>query len=194
MVLEACPEVRSAPPGEWSAADFPDLRELVVWDPANPSATRRPAPGFRVWDEVLELGRSLPDRALPDGTGSLDPDDPINIQFTSGTTGFPKPVVLTHHNILNNGFFDRRQAMSLTTEADRICIPVPFYHCFGMVISNARVRLSHGCDPGHSRHEHFDAKAPPCRRWKTERCTVLHGVPTMFVAELERPGLCRASI
>ncbi len=109
-------------------------------------------------------------------------DDPINIQFTSGTTGFPKGATLTHHNILNNGFFIG-EAMQLGPD-DRLCIPVPLYHCFGMVLGNLAC-LTHGAAmvyPG----EGFDPLAT-LEAVEAERCTALHGVPTMFIAEMDHP-------
>ena len=115
-------------------------------------------------------------------------DDPINIQFTSGTTGAPKGATLTHHNILNNGFFVG-EAMQFT-ERDRLCIPVPLYHCFGMVLGNLAC-VTHGAAmvyPG----EAFEPLAV-LETVEAERCTALHGVPTMFIAELDHPEL-RASI
>jgi fatty-acyl-CoA synthase len=117
---------------------------------------------------------------------TLQFDDAINIQFTSGTTGAPKGATLTHHNILNNAFFVG-EAMRLT-EADRVCIPVPLYHCFGMVIGNL-ASLTHGAAmvfPG----EGFDAGAT-LQTVESERCTALHGVPTMFIAMLEHPEFAR---
>lgn len=113
---------------------------------------------------------------------SLDPDDPINIQYTSGTTGFPKGATLTHTNILNNGYFTGNRCGY--THEDRICIPVPFYHCFGMVLGNLAA-TTHGATmviPG----EAFDAEEV-LRAVQDERCTSLYGVPTMFIAEFAHP-------
>ena len=113
---------------------------------------------------------------------------PINIQYTWGTTGFPKGATLTHHNILNNGYFVG-EALRLT-EDDRICIPVPFYHCFGMVMGNLRA-VTHGA-AGRSRR----SPSSPRRRWRPsqeERCTSLYGVPTMFIAELEHPDFAAST-
>jgi fatty-acyl-CoA synthase len=113
-------------------------------------------------------------------TELLDRDDPINIQYTSGTTGFPKVVVLTHHNILNNAYFSTL-AMHFT-ETDRLVVPVPFYHCFGMVLANLPCLSVGACIVIPS--EHFDALSV-LRAVEQERCTAIHGVPTMFIAELE---------
>ena len=121
--------------------------------------------------------------ALAAAQAALGADDPINIQYTSGTTGFPKGATLSHHNILNNGFFVGE--LCRYTEEDRICIPVPFYHCFGMVMGNLAA-TSHGACmviPAPS----FDPAAT-LRSVETERCTSLYGVPTMFIAELALPG------
>ncbi len=183
MTLELCPEARTQRPTRLSCDRLPDLRNLVVFDPDAPMLqdSERPGTGFHLWDEVLEMGDSIPLARLLGRESRLEMDDPINIQFTSGTTGFPKPVVLTHHNILNNGYFVG-QALKLT-ERDRVCVPVPFYHCFGMVISNLAC-LAHGAAiviPS----GHFDSQAT-LAAVDQERCTVLHGVPTMFVAELAR--------
>jgi len=133
------------------------------------------------WRSLLEPGRD-PDRASLDRI-QLDTDDPINIQYTSGTTGFPKGATLSHHNILNNGFFVGE--LCTYSEADRICIPVPFYHCFGMVMGNLAA-TSHGACmviPAPS----FDPVAT-LEAVQAERCTSLYGVPTMFIAELSAPG------
>ena len=136
--------------------------------------------GSPQWQAVLETGRRL-DRGALDAI-EMDTDDPINIQYTSGTTGFPKGATLSHHNILNNGFFVGE--LCNYTEADRICIPVPFYHCFGMVMGNLAA-TSHGACmviPAPT----FDPVAT-LQAVQAERCTSLYGVPTMFIAELSTP-------
>lgn len=138
--------------------------------------------GDASWDELATGGSSITDEQLAERGASLTPDDPINIQYTSGTTGFPKGATLSHHNILNNGYFVGE--MINYTEADRICIPVPFYHCFGMVMGNLAA-TSHGACmviPAPS----FDPEAT-LRAVAHERCTSLYGVPTMFIAELDLP-------
>jgi fatty-acyl-CoA synthase len=134
------------------------------------------------WDELLTAGGNVPVDRLRAVSESLDFDDPINIQYTSGTTGFPKGATLTHHNILNNGFFVGE--ICGYTNLDRVCIPVPFYHCFGMVIGNLAC-TTHGSAiviPGPT----FDA-LDVLECVATEHCTSLYGVPTMFIAELQHP-------
>ena len=136
--------------------------------------------GSAPWQALLETGRRL-DRGALDAV-ELDTDDPINIQYTSGTTGFPKGATLSHHNILNNGFFVGE--LCNYTQDDRICIPVPFYHCFGMVMGNLAA-TSHGACmviPAPT----FDPVAT-LQAVQAERCTSLYGVPTMFIAELSTP-------
>jgi len=138
--------------------------------------------GGPAWQSLIQRGRELDRSAL--ARIELDTDDPINIQYTSGTTGFPKGATLSHHNILNNGFFVGE--LCKYTEADRICIPVPFYHCFGMVMGNLAA-TSHGACmviPAPS----FDPVAT-LEAVQAERCTSLYGVPTMFIAELSAPGI-----
>jgi fatty-acyl-CoA synthase len=181
MLVELTPELKAGTPAV-SAPAFPALRRVVVYDPAAPERTALPYPGFTTWREVLRAGEGVPRDRLEAIAATLDPDDPINIQYTSGTTGFPKAVVLTHHNILNNAYF-AAHAMHFT-ENDRLCVPVPFYHCFGMVLANL-VCLSVGAClviPA----EHFDAEAT-LAAIQAERCTAVHGVPTMFIAQLEHP-------
>ena len=138
--------------------------------------------GTRSWDELLAGSDAIAVDALRERSKSLDPSDPINIQYTSGTTGFPKGATLSHHNILNNGFFVGEGCR--ISELDRICVPVPYYHCFGMVMGNLAA-TSHGASvvlPA----EAFEPGAV-LDAVQAERCTVLYGVPTMFIAELDHP-------
>ena len=134
------------------------------------------------WDGLLAEGDRVDPRDLAAREATLQFDDPINIQYTSGTTGAPKGATLSHHNILNNGFFVG-EALRLGPE-DRVCIPVPFYHCFGMVMGNLACSSHGACMvvPG----EAFDALAT-LQAAQDERCTALYGVPTMFIAELDHP-------
>jgi len=150
--------------------ECPALREIVVLDDE--------------WQPFLAESRLVYERELRDREASLDPGDPINIQYTSGTTGFPKGATLSHRNILNNGYFTG-EVLSYT-EHDRVCVPVPFYHTFGMVLGNL-VAMTHGACvvvPGES----FDP-GDVLRAVQAERCTSLYGVPTMFIAELAHPDL-----
>jgi fatty-acyl-CoA synthase len=139
--------------------------------------------GSAEWDGLLAAGRGGDLAALLAARqAALSPDEPINIQYTSGTTGFPKGATLSHHNILNNGYFVGR--ICGYTPADRVCIPVPFYHCFGMVMGNLGA-TTNGCTmviPAQG----FDPKAT-LEAVARERCTSLYGVPTMFIAELSHP-------
>ncbi|MEV0260151.1 AMP-binding protein [Streptomyces sp. NPDC050617] len=134
------------------------------------------------WQGLIRAGAGVPTERLAEREAQLSCDDPVNIQYTSGTTGFPKGATLSHHNILNNGYFVGETVGY--TERDRICLPVPFYHCFGMVMGNLGA-TSHGACvviPAPS----FDASAT-LHAVERERCTALYGVPTMFIAELELP-------
>jgi fatty-acyl-CoA synthase len=181
MICELLPELGGNSTGIKSEA-LPLLRRVVIYDPAQPEQTARPQPGFTLWQAMLADGEGIYAQQLDAITASLDRDDPINIQYTSGTTGFPKAVVLTHHNILNNAYFTAR-AMHFT-ETDRLVVPVPFYHCFGMVVANLMCLSVGGCEV--IACEHFDAEAV-LMAVHQERCTAIHGVPTMFIAELEHP-------
>jgi len=176
MLLEICPELPSSVPGQLESAALPLLKNVVL--------IGEPSPGMFPFEGLLELGADMTDQQLADLMGHLDPDDDINIQYTSGTTGFPKGVTLTHFNILNNGYHVAR--MMNFTEKDRLCIPVPFYHCFGMVMSNLASVSTGACMviPGSV----FDPSAV-LRAVAAEKCTALHGVPTMFIAELNLPNL-----
>jgi fatty-acyl-CoA synthase len=168
-----------------AAPSFKDSDYAAVIDEVRPTC-----PNLRTivllgrpeWDALLAAGRRGDRAALADLAGQLSADDPINIQYTSGTTGFPKGATLSHHNIVNNGYFVGR--LCGYTPDDRVCIPVPFYHCFGMVMGNlgavtngaTMVIPAAGFDPAATLH----AVA-------AERCTSLYGVPTMFIAELNHP-------
>jgi fatty-acyl-CoA synthase len=182
MLGEIVPELHGASPGHLTSDALPQLRRVVVYDPGDPRSTERALPGLTLWGELLAAG----DKADPDLLSRieerLDPDDPINIQYTSGTTGFPKAVVLSHHNILNNAWFAARALRF--SEKDRLCVPVPFYHCFGMVLANLLCLSVGACVV--IPVEHFEPLAV-LRAIEKERCTALHGVPTMFVSELEHP-------
>ena len=135
------------------------------------------------WDKFIEAGKKVTSEELAEREATLQFDDPINIQYTSGTTGYPKGATLTHHNILNNGFFIGERLNY--TEKDRVCIPVPFYHCFGMVLANLACVTHGSCMviPG----EAFDPDTT-MQTVQKEKCTSLYGVPTMFIAELEHPN------
>ncbi|MBV9943244.1 MAG: AMP-binding protein [Solirubrobacterales bacterium] len=150
--------------------DCPDLCKVVVLDGE--------------WQEFLAQGTCVDRTGVTEREASLDPSDAINIQYTSGTTGLPKGATLSHRNILNNGHFT---AEVLTyTEHERVCVPVPFYHCFGMVLGNLAAMTHGACIvvPGES----FDAHAV-LATVDAERCTSLYGVPTMFIAQLAQPDL-----
>ncbi len=179
MLGELAPELATASPNALSAARLPALRLVIT-------IGEDEAPGALRFDAVYDLAGTAERDRLAGLAGQLQFDDPINIQFTSGTTGFPKGATLTHHNILNNGFFIG-EAMKLGPD-DRLCIPVPLYHCFGMVLGNLAC-LTHGSAmvyPG----EGFDPLAT-LEAAEAERCTALHGVPTMFIAEMDHPDFGR---
>ncbi|MQF86145.1 MAG: AMP-binding protein [SAR202 cluster bacterium] len=155
--------------------DLPDLRKtIVLGDERNE--------GFLSWADFIELSDLVSRNALLERSAVLEFDDPINIQYTSGTTGFPKGATLSHHNILNNGFFIGERM--LLTEHDKVCLPVPFYHCFGMVLGTLAFMTHGGTIVIPS--ETFDPKAS-LEAVQEEQCTALYGVPTMFIAELEHP-------
>ncbi len=178
MLETLAPELAACAPGALTAARLPHLRHVIQIGGAHPGTIR--------FEDVPALADDAHRAALARLQPELQFDDVINIQFTSGTTGSPKGAALTHHNILNNGYFIGR-AMRLS-EADKLCIPVPLYHCFGMVLGNLAC-TTHGATivyPG----EGFDPLAV-LETVAAERCTGLHGVPTMFIAELEHPEFDR---
>ncbi len=175
MLAELCPELAGSEPGNLHAERAPDLRTVIAFG-------EQSLPGAYRWTDVLAKGEAVSPEALEQVQSQQQFDDPINIQYTSGTTGFPKGVTLSHHSILNNGFFIGERM--LFTEADRLCVPVPFYHCFGMVLGNLAC-VTHGATmviPAPV----FDPRAT-LAAVEREACTALHGVPTMFIAELALP-------
>ena len=174
LLSRLAPELPASEPGALHAARLPHLRTIIQIGGSSPGTI----PFEQVAPRATDAHRAALEALQP----TLQFDDVVNIQFTSGTTGSPKGAALTHHNILNNGFFIG-EAMKLT-ERDRICIPVPLYHCFGMVLGNLAC-TTHGATmvyPG----EGFDPLAT-LQATADERCTGLYGVPTMFIAELEHP-------
>lgn len=176
MLGELAPELGSAGAGELNSRRLPSLRLPIVMD-------EHPDDGFIGYADLATPASDSHKRRLEEVSAGLDFDDPINIQFTSGTTGTPKAATLTHHNIVNNARISA--GVMRFTESDRLCIPVPMYHCFGMVLGTllcatrgaTMVFPSAGFDAGAL----LDAL-------EAERCTALHGVPTMFIAVLDEPG------
>ncbi|MDW4499687.1 AMP-binding protein [Sulfitobacter sp. D35] len=176
MLAELAPELADCAPGKLTSKRLPHLRSVIVTDPVA-------QPGMIAFDALCSAGDAVAPKDLDRLSAELSPEDIINIQFTSGTTGSPKGASLTHRNIVNNAHFVT--ATMNFTEADRLCIPVPFYHCFGMVMGTlgcvtkgtAMVVPGEGFDP-----------AETLAAVSEERCTALYGVPTMFVAELDLPN------
>lgn len=175
VMNDIAPAIRSSRPDELKLSALPALRSLIV-------ISDEPVAGMYRFDDIaamapVDAGEQLAERARLN-----QPDDAINIQFTSGTTGLPKGATLTHFNVLNNGYFSG-EAMGFTDQ-DRLCIPVPLYHCFGMVLG-VLASVTHGATmifPS----EAFEPLAV-LKAVSEEACTALHGVPTMFIAELEHP-------
>ena len=179
MLRELAPELNRSAPGHLSAARLPSLAAVI-----RIGADERP--GMFRFADIMAAGGERHAGRLGELATRLQFDDPINIQFTSGTTGAPKGATLTHHNILNNGFFIG-EAQRLSPR-DRVAIPVPLYHCFGMVLGNLAC-VTHGAAmvyPG----EGFEPLAV-LETVEAERCTALYGVPTMFIAELSHPEFKR---
>jgi fatty-acyl-CoA synthase len=177
MLAEVCPELASATPGELRSNDFPKLRWVVALEKEAPE-------GAITWGEMLKRAEAVPPAQLDAVDKLLAPNQPINIQYTSGTTGFPKAAMLSHRNLLLNGYYTG-MCQALTAD-DRICIPVPFYHCFGCVLGTI-TSVVYGAAmviPAES----FSAEATLTAIEK-ERATALYGVPTMFIAQLQDPTL-----
>lgn len=168
------PELAGSVPGKLASAKLPFLKNVVFIGAETPA-------GMFNFDNIIKMGEGVPDAELAEIEAGLDCHETINMQYTSGTTGFPKGVMLTHSNIVNNGF-NIGECMKLT-EKDRLCIPVPFFHCFGCVLA-VMACVTHGTTMVPV--ETFE----PLKVLQTienEKCTGVHGVPTMFIAELEHP-------
>lgn len=174
IIYELCPELKECAPGQLQSARFPKLKKVILLGEER-------HPGIYNWDDVLALGETVSDEELADRQQSLDPNEVMNMQYTSGTTGFPKGVMLTHNNVVNNA---RAIADCLNfTPADRLCIPVPMFHCFGCVLATMTCVVSGATMVP---VESFNPVAV-LNSVQTEKCTAVHGVPTMFIAELEHP-------
>lgn len=173
IFAEACPEIADAQNGMVSCSAFPKLRQAVALKPGAPKQ-------YYGWEAMIEAGKAIPNSDLENIAASLAAGDAINIQYTSGTTDFPKAAMLTHRNILMNAWYVT--GCQNITEQDRMCIPVPFYHCFGCVMGSlgAVVRGAAMVIPA----EYFDPSAT-LKAIQAEKCTTLYGVPTMFVALLD---------
>jgi len=181
MLLEVCPEIAECEEGKIKADKLPQLKRVINFD--------QKLPGQYLLADIIELGKGESAAKMREILGKLEPDNDINIQYTSGTTGFPKGVTLSHFNILNNGHHVAH-IMQLK-EGDRLCIPVPFYHCFGMVMSSIAC-VSQGATmvlpaPVFMPEEVFKAI-------DAEKCTALNGVPTMFIALLNHPDFAKYDV
>lgn len=176
MIYHLAPELKGSDPGKLNAEKVPHLKMVIRLHESR-------SPGMLNWKELLEKSSLTSSEALSERQKSLSFDEPINIQYTSGTTGFPKGATLSHHNILNNGYFVG-ETMRLTPD-DKVIVPVPLYHCFGMVLGNLAC-ITHGSTIIYP-SEGFDPEAV-LQVVEKEKATAIHGVPTMFIAELDHPN------
>ena len=176
MLCELCPELPNVSTGKLLSTEYEQLKTII-------STTESSVSGIYSWAEFNDLSNDSSDQDLDARLNGQDMDDPINIQYTSGTTGFPKGATLSHHNILNNGYFVA-ETMNFD-ESDRLVVPVPLYHCFGMVMANLGC-LTHGACAIYP-SETFEPEAV-LHAVQSERATALYGVPTMFIAELALPN------
>ena len=176
MLAELMPELKKAKPGKLKSKKIPELRWVIVLGDD-------PVPGALLFADLLSGATKAARKRVAELASQLQFDDPVNIQFTSGTTGRPKAATLSHHNIVNNALFTGLQ-MRLSS-SDRMCIPVPMYHCFGMVLGTLCC-VAHGATMVFA-SAGFDAVAA-MDVVEAEKCTVFHGVPTMFIAALDSPG------
>src|SRR5436305_3071096 len=179
MLNTLAPELANSEDGKLKAEKLPELTTVI-------RLGSEKLPGMFNWDELMSIGAPVSDQELSEKQREQEFDDPINIQYTSGTTGFPKGATLSHHNILNNGYFVAR--LQNFTHEDRLCIPVPLYHCFGMVMGNLGC-ITHGAAMIYP-SEGFEPLAV-LQSVQEEKCTALYGVPTMFIAELDHPDFSK---
>ncbi|CDQ39891.1 MULTISPECIES: AMP-binding protein [Virgibacillus] len=175
ILKKICPELETAEKGQLISANLPYLKNIIILSDTN-------EPFAYSWDEVIELGKYVSDEQLSKRKQLLNVHDVINMQYTSGTTGFPKGVMLTHYNIVNNGN-QIADCMKLSNH-DRLCIPVPFFHCFGCVLG-VLAAVSKGTTM--VLLEQFQPEKV-LEAVAAEQCTALHGVPTMFISELNHPN------
>ena len=172
VIYDVCPELKDCAPGKLKSAKLPELKNVVY-------IGKEKMPGMYNWDDIIALGQKISDDELSARQNTMDPDDVINMQYTSGTTGFPKGVMLTHTNIIGNA---KSIAACMNLSAvDNLCIPVPFFHCFGCVLGTLSCVVSAA---GMSPVVAFKPDAA-LETVEVSKCTALHGVPTMFIAELE---------
>ncbi|MGM9926379.1 MAG: AMP-binding protein [Bacillus sp. (in: firmicutes)] len=169
------PELKTSKPGQLQSERLPHLKNIIL-------LSEKSYPGTYSWEDVLNKGAEVSDEALEERMNALHYDDVINMQYTSGTTGFPKGVMLTHYNLVNNAR-NIASCMKLTDE-DRLCIPVPFFHCFGCVIGTLAC-VSVGATMVPIQEYNADEVLQTVQ---DEQCTALHGVPTMFINELNVPN------
>ncbi len=172
IINRVCPTLKDSEPGKLNEKELPGLKNIIYLG-------KEKIPGMYNWDDILEMGKTVSDEALSERLESLDPDEPVNMQYTSGTTGFPKGVMLTHTNLIGNAM-SMAECMKLTPD-DAMCIPVPFFHCFGCVIGTLCCMVS---GTTMAPVVAFEA-AEVLRTVQASGCSVILGVPTMFIAELE---------
>ncbi len=172
VINEVCPELKTAEPGKLKSAKLPLLKNVVF-------IGKDKLPGMFTWDEVMGMSSKISDAQLKARQDSMDPDDVINMQYTSGTTGFPKGVQLTHTNLIGNAK-SLAECMNLSSK-DTMCIPVPFFHCFGCVLGTLTCVVSSAAMAPVVAFKPSDV----LETVEASKCTALHGVPTMFIAELE---------
>jgi fatty-acyl-CoA synthase len=175
MFYDVCPELKKSDPGDIISSTLPFLKNVILLG-------EEKCPGLFTWGDLLQRGNTVSNTAFEERKASLDPNDVINIQYTSGTTGFPKGASLTHFNIVNDAYFVAENMRF--SSIDRLCIPVPFYHCFGMVLSNMVCMVTGATMVLPA--EYFNPEET-LRAVEQEKCTALHGVPTMFITELDNP-------